>query len=109
VLALFAVDACASLPPRLRLGALSVAALLWLFGWRGFAAPPGRSATEDRHAQIARGVELRESRPDGFTVTPCAFEHFALVAAYGAPERVTSLKQRDVPIDPSCPTIAARD
>ena len=108
-LALFAVDACASLAPRPRLATLAVSALFWLFGARAFADPPGRSASEDRRAQIARGLELRTSRPDGFTVGPCAFEHFALVAAYGAPERVTILPKRDVPIDPSCPTIAPRE
>lgn len=108
LLALFGVDACASLAWRLRTAAAAVAAVLWLFTARSFVDPPGRSAHEDRRAQILRGLELRASRPDGFTVTPCAFEHFALVAAYGAPERITTLPKRDVPIDVSCPTITAR-
>lgn len=109
LLSLFAVDACASLAPRLRNAASAVTALLWLFSARAFADPPGRSPSEDRGAQIARGLELRTTRPDGFTVGPCAFEHFALVAAYGAPERVTILPKRDAPVDASCPTVNARE
>jgi hypothetical protein len=49
----------------------------------GIKHPP----RNDREALIARGVALRDV--PALRVTPCAFEHFALIAAYGAPERVT--------------------
>jgi hypothetical protein len=105
LLALFGVDACASLAPRLRLASLSVAGLLWAFSARAFADAPGRSPSEDRRAQIARGDGLRTQTPEGFTLSPCSYEHFALIAAYGAPERVVTLPPRGVPVDPSCPEI----
>ena len=46
---------------------------------------PGAGAA-DRAVQVARGHALR-GEPN-FRVVPCAYEHFALIAAYGAPERV---------------------
>lgn len=48
---------------------------------------PGASKAEDRSEQIARGRELRSAQ--ALDVTPCAYEHFALIAAYGRPESVT--------------------
>jgi hypothetical protein len=70
--------------------------------WVVFAAY--RSTTfsaDDRREQIARGVSLRSSR--ALDVTPCAYEHFALMAAYGAPENV-----RVHPAAPSdvCPVVS---
>jgi hypothetical protein len=108
LLALFAVDACASLAPRLRIGTLAVAAVLWLFTARAFAEPPGRSSSEDRTAQIARGLDLRAAPASSLDVTPCAFEHFALIAAYGAPERVSIAPKTDAPITAECPRVEAR-
>jgi hypothetical protein len=55
---------------------------------------PARSTDEDRRAQIARGTALRERRVAHLVITPCAYEHFALIAAYEAPEHVT-LATRD--------------
>jgi hypothetical protein len=49
---------------------------------------PGRSPNEDRSGQIAEGEALRARRVTHVTVVPCAYEHFALIAAFGAPERV---------------------
>ncbi len=54
---------------------------------------PGGGAA-DRTAQLARGKALR-GEPH-LTVTPCTYEHFALIAAFGAPENVD--------IQPSRPT-----
>ncbi len=62
--------------------------------------PPGRGAA-DRSAQIAQGLALRGSAP--FSVVPCAYEHFALLAAHGRPEDVVVL-----PADPkgtACPRV----
>lgn len=59
-----------------------------LDAWREY---PARGTEERREVQIARGLQLRATRgAEGtrVTVTPCAFEHFALIAAYGAPESV---------------------
>lgn len=80
------------------LGWLLLPAVLW-------PKFPGASASEDRAAQLARGAELREQRAPGLHVYPCAYEHFALIAAYGAPEHVTS--EPPAPPDPSasCPRL----
>ena len=48
---------------------------------------PGRSALESRVAQVQHGLQMRARGVARFEVTPCAYEHFALLAAYGAPER----------------------
>lgn len=67
-----------------------LAALLGASAWRAFSADemPG-SGDADRSVQIARGSELRGQGAAPLTVIPCAYEHFALIAAFGAPERVT--------------------
>jgi hypothetical protein len=49
---------------------------------------PGGGAEEVRAVQVARGSELRKEGVEGFVVVPCEYEHFAVIAAYGAPERV---------------------
>ena len=38
-------------------------------------------------------------------VTPCAFEHFAMLAAWGAPERATIALRTGAPVTPECPTV----
>jgi hypothetical protein len=42
------------------------------------------------------------------TVTPCAYEHFALIAAVGAPERVAILPATHAPVTPACPRVELR-
>lgn len=65
-----------------------VVAATWLVNLPSLARDfPGTGAA-DRTTQVARGTALRALSPEGFAVSPCAFEHFALMAAYGAPERV---------------------
>ena len=67
-------------------GAAAVAA--WLgYSIAAYGASPGRSADEDRAPQIARGLDLRARNVAHLTIAPCAYEHFALLAAFGAPER----------------------
>jgi hypothetical protein len=74
-----------ALPRGRALGAAlaTLAAFVLFDAWRA-ARPPGTSAAEDRSMQLARGQALQ---PYAIRVTPCSFEHFALLAAYGAPER----------------------
>ena len=64
---------------------------------------PGGGAA-DRAAQVARGHALR-GEPN-LRVVPCTYEHFALIAAYGAPEKV------DIGVEPKpaagdCPHVEA--
>jgi hypothetical protein len=71
-------------------GAVVAAAVACTSTWLSeVAAYPGRGSSEDRSAQIAEGEALRARHVPHLSVTPCAYEHFALVAAFGAPERVT--------------------
>lgn len=68
-------------------GAL-VLAIAWLaYAIDRYASPPASTADEDRTTQIARGIELRARDVPHLVITPCAYEHFALLAAFGAPER----------------------
>jgi hypothetical protein len=66
---------------------------------------PGQSTSESRAAQIARGEDLRRRNVAGFDVTPCGYEHFALLAAYGAPERVTIAPLDHRAVNDTCPSI----
>lgn len=108
LLALFSVDAVATLAPRVRLAMTGVTALLWLFTARHFAGPPGASPSEDRRAQLERGEDLRARAVPHLTITPCAYEHFALIAAYGAPENVTAAPSRAIAVEPTCPALELR-
>lgn len=64
---------------------------------------PGTGA-DDRAAQIAAGDALR-ALDVRVEVTPCAYEHFALIAACDAPERVTVLAATGAPVSADCPTV----
>lgn len=99
LVAAFAAEAVADAMLRLRAerggtkrtalgGAVLVAA--WLFTCRStWPEMPGHSAADDRSAQLAAGATLRATLTNERVVlTPCAYEHFALIAAFGAPERV---------------------
>jgi len=68
---------------------------------------PGNGPTERRDAQIARGRDLAAQRIEHLTVTPCAYEHFALIAAFGAPERVDIAQGPRQPVTPDCPSVQA--
>ena len=84
-------------------GAIAAFAVGWmgavLEAWREY---PARGEEERRELQVARGRELR-ARGVVVMVTPCAFEHFALIAAFGAPEntRVVAASRRAVTAE--CP------
>lgn len=100
-----------------------VAALLIVFGVSATKLPRGITATlsctwllatlfriggypnDDRSTQIARGKSLRGE--PSLDVVPCAYEHFALIAAYGAPENVT-IRPPAASAMAECPSIAPR-
>jgi hypothetical protein len=69
---------------------------------------PGQGEA-DRRAQIERGMALRSEGATSLSIVPCAYEHFALIAAYGAPER--AVIESGVPAgDPNgtCPRVSSR-
>src|SRR5262249_21174830 len=104
LLALFVVDVGLErvLPAR-RVAAAVCVAVLWAASIaRDMGDAPGKTPSEDRSAQIARGRRLRDERAQALVVTPCAYEHFALLAAYGAPERAEIRPRRDLP---ECPSV----
>jgi hypothetical protein len=65
---------------------------------------PGRG-DEDRGTQVARGLSLRADAVDHLTVVPCEYEHFALLAAFGAPERVRVLPPTHARVTTECPEV----
>jgi hypothetical protein len=69
------------------------------------STPPGRDDADAREAQITRGLDLRARRVQHADVTPCAFEHFAMIAAWGAPERATIAPRTGAPVTPDCPAV----
>jgi hypothetical protein len=73
-----------------------------------WGSSPGRSEAERREPQIARGMELRARGVEGAVVTPCAFEHFALLAAWGAPERATVEPRTGQTPTATCPDVVER-
>jgi hypothetical protein len=77
---------CATLPAR----------------WRGV---PGATDAERRDAQIAVGLDLRARHVDAIDVTPCAYEHFAMLAAWGEPERARIHPPMHTPVTPACPLV----
>ena len=116
VLALFAVDVGMTKLRELATDGRALAAkagaaffgIAWVISSVRGAEPPGRGPTEDRSEQIVRGAKLRADGTKALVVTPCAFEHFALVAAYGAPENV-EVKPRTGELPSSgCPGVEVR-
>lgn len=71
-------------------------------------APPGTSEADSRDAQIARGLDLRARHVLSAEITPCAFEHFALLAAWGASERATIAPRTGAPVTADCPAVTER-
>ncbi len=80
---------CATLPPR----------------WRD---APGNGELERRDVQIARGLDLRARGVPAADVTPCAFEHFALLAAWGEPERARMARRTGAEVTNLCPLVVER-
>lgn len=94
--------------PRRPMLLAAVVGLTWLGSLVRGSEAPGCSPGEERSAQIARGLELRARGVRAFAVTPCSFEHFALVAAYGAPEDVEIKPRTEAPVTSECPRVEPR-
>jgi hypothetical protein len=95
-----------------RRGAL-VAGAIAALGWCAllparWSAAPGKSESEDRAPQIARGNDMRARDVAAAEVTPCAFEHFALLAAWGNPERARIHERTGGTPTPACPLVEER-
>jgi hypothetical protein len=90
-------------------GVAAAAGIAWC-AWlpSRWAEAPGRSEAERREGPIARGLDLRARAVLHADVTPCAFEHFALLAAWGAPERATVAPRTGEPVTPACPRVVER-
>jgi len=80
---------CATLPAR----------------WREW---PGQGPSERRDVQIARGLDLRTRGVAAAHVTPCSFEHFALLAAWGQPEKATVAPRTGATPTSDCPKVTER-
>jgi hypothetical protein len=63
------------------------------------------SEPERRDVQIARGLELRAQQPAAADITPCQFEHFALIAAWGEPQRALVHPRTQKPVTIDCPLV----
>ncbi|MBN9165887.1 MAG: hypothetical protein BGO98_21245 [Myxococcales bacterium 68-20] len=88
--------------------AAACVAVAWVISSvRGYD-PPGRSQWDDRREQIARGEKLRADGASSIVVTPCTFEHFALLAAYGAPENADVKPRTGAPPSAGCPDVEVR-
>lgn len=109
VLAFFAADLLAIALTRARARGLRASAVALvataLTTVRALGAVPGRGPAEDRASAIALGNALRDEGVAHLVVTPCAYEHFALVAAYQAPEAVTTNPRASMP---TCPAVERR-
>jgi hypothetical protein len=116
VLALFVGDALIQAQSRAFFGKAIAPKLLgaalvisWLASFAHGAEIPGRTPSEDRDVQLARGARLREEGRRTIVLTPCAFEHFAWLAAYGAPEDVELKPRSNLPVTSECPLVAQPD
>ncbi len=88
-------------------GAALAGALAWAATLpESLRAFPGDGPGEGRSAQLAQGARLgAQGELAAFVVTPCAYEHFALLAAAGHPERFTILPATHEPVTGKCPRV----
>jgi hypothetical protein len=87
-------------------GAVAIAWCAWLpLRWDD---SPGRGSYDRRDAQIARGLDMGARKVAHASITPCSFEHFALLAAWGEPERAEVGKRTGEPPTEECPRVMER-
>jgi hypothetical protein len=119
ITAAFAADVLVDAAPRAlarargrALAALGMIVAAWLVaGVIAVRAVPGTGAADDRTAQISAGTKLGAERAEHLEITPCAYEHFALIAAFGAPERVSVTPRTEAApaaVTSSCPAVERR-
>jgi hypothetical protein len=90
-------------------GTAAFAAVAWLALLPGrWAGAPGESADEKRDAQIALGEDLARRNVEHVEVTPCSFEHFAVLAAWGRPEDAVIHERTGAPPTAACPLLVER-
>jgi hypothetical protein len=91
------------------IAALTVGALAWAaFLPSRWQASPGRTDWERREAQLAAGRAMRIRNVTWAEITPCAYEHFALLAAWGRPERAHINPSVRQPPTVDCPHVTER-
>ncbi len=91
---------------RVGAGLLAASALAWAaFLPARLSRAPGQSEGERRDGPIARGLEMRSRNTSSADITPCAFEHFALIAAWGRPEAAHLLPSLHRPPTSECPLV----
>lgn len=84
---------------------LGMAALLW----EAKRDHPGLGP-DDRANALAEGERLRRDGARQIVVRPCHYEHFALIASFGAPERISIAPRREEADDAAtCPEIVRAD
>jgi hypothetical protein len=89
--------------------AVTAGAIAWLISLPAtLRAYPAQSDAEARGAQIARGEALRRDGARAIDVVPCAYEHFALLAGFGAPEAADVRAATHAPVTAACPTVVVR-
>ena len=91
---------------RVCIGLLAVGALAWLaYLPSRLSRPPGETEADRRDGPIARGLDMRSRNPSSADITPCSFEHFALIAAWGRPEAANILPSLHRPPTSECPLV----
>jgi 4-amino-4-deoxy-L-arabinose transferase-like glycosyltransferase len=86
---------------------IALAAALIAHGVYASSSTPGTSEADRRVAQIARGRALSGDPNLKLIVTPCQYEHFALIAASGTPERFEIEPITRSPVTDDCPRLRA--
>lgn len=89
--------------PRNALIGLTLAMTVLWFAHPG--AAPGTDEGERRDAQLARGLALSTDPSLKLIVTPCQYEHFALIASTGTPERFDVEAITRSPVTDDCPRL----
>lgn len=90
-------------------GAVAATLVAWAASVvRAWDQHPARAEDERREPQILRGRELRARGVSALEVRPCAYEHFALLASYGAPERAEVVSSPKRKVTDLCPEIVER-
>jgi hypothetical protein len=103
------IEAWKAAPPRLARGVLTACALTWLASLPSrWSHPPGANEADRRDGPIARGLDMRRRGVEAASITPCAFEHFALIAAWGRPEGARVLGSLHRPPTAECPLVEER-